>query len=235
MWRSIQDFELRDLGSNTVLILFSSEVDAIKILDQQPWSFDKYLMGFYKPTAEESVEDAKFSNASFWIQVHNLPFSRMNRVNAEAIGRSLGKLKQVDASPTGECRGRYLRIRVDIDISQPLSRGRFVDLGGSDPLWISFQYERLPVYCYWCGILNHDEKDCQTWIDSGGSLKKEEQQYGPWLRASAHNIQQPQTVNTKTTQATPPPPPHRPTPSPATKPTPPYSQRLGPTIATTIV
>ena len=223
MWRSIQDFELRDLGFNTVLILFSSEADAIKIFAQQPWSFDKYLIGLYKPTAEESVEDAKFNSASFWIQVHNLPFSRMNRANAEAIGRSLGKLQQVDASPTGECRGRYLRIRVDIDISQPLSRGRFVDVGESDPLWISLQYERLPVYCYWCGLLNHDEKDCQTWINSGGSLKKEEQQYGPWLRASIHNVQQPQTVSTKTTQTTPPPPPHRPTPSPSTKPTPPMT------------
>lgn len=93
MWHSIQDFELQDLGSNTVLILFSSEADALKIFGQQPWSFDKYLIGLYKPTAEESVEDAMFNNTSFWIQVHNLPFSRMNQANAEAIGRSLGKLK----------------------------------------------------------------------------------------------------------------------------------------------
>ena len=148
MWRSIQDFELQDLGSNTVLILFSSEADSLKILDQQPWSFDKYLIGFYKPTAKKSVDYAKFNNASFWIQVHNLPFSQMNHANAEAIGRSLGKLKQVNASPIEECRFHYLRIRVDIDISQPLSFGRFVDLGDSNPLWISLQYERLPVYCY---------------------------------------------------------------------------------------
>ncbi|KAK7856972.1 hypothetical protein CFP56_020437 [Quercus suber] len=32
MWHLIHDFELRDLGSNTVLILFSSEVDSLKIL-----------------------------------------------------------------------------------------------------------------------------------------------------------------------------------------------------------
>lgn len=67
MWRSIQDFELRDLKSNTVLILFSSEADSLKILDQQPWSFDKYLIGFYKPTVEESIDDAKFNSASFYI------------------------------------------------------------------------------------------------------------------------------------------------------------------------
>lgn len=36
MWCSIQDFELWDLGSNTFLILFSSEADFLKILAQQP-------------------------------------------------------------------------------------------------------------------------------------------------------------------------------------------------------
>ena len=148
MWRSIQDFELRDLDSNTVLILFSSEADSLKILSQQPWSFDKYLIGLYKPTEEESVEDAKFTFAPFWIQIHNLPFSQMNKANAEAIGRSFGKLEQVDASPTRDCRGHYIRVRVNVDISLPFSRGRFVDMGNSEPLWISLQYERLPIYCY---------------------------------------------------------------------------------------
>ena len=62
-------------------------------------------------------------------------------------------------------------------------------MGDSDPLWISLQYERMPRLCYWCGLLNHDEKDCKTWTDSGGTLNKEEQQYGPWLQANITNIQ----------------------------------------------
>nr|POE92969.1 hypothetical protein CFP56_48115 [Quercus suber] len=112
MWRSIQNFEVRDLTSNTVLILFSNEVDAKKILSQGPWSFDKYLIGLYKPSESESVDDAKFDTASFWVQIHNLPLSRMNRANAEIIGSSLGKVEQVDASPTGECRGRCITWRL---------------------------------------------------------------------------------------------------------------------------
>jgi len=99
----------------------------------------------------------------------------MNRANAEDIGQSLGKLKQVDALPIGECHGCYLGVRVDIDISQPISHGHFIDMGDSDPLWISLQYERLPVYCCWHGLLNHDEKECKTWTESGSTLKKEEQ------------------------------------------------------------
>ena len=57
MWRSIQNFEVRDLTSNTVLIFFSDEADAKKILSQGPWSFDKYLIGLYKLGDSESVDD----------------------------------------------------------------------------------------------------------------------------------------------------------------------------------
>nr|POE99900.1 hypothetical protein CFP56_54761 [Quercus suber] len=89
MWRSIQAFEIRDLGSNTVLLLFSDEADILKILAQQPWSFDKNLIGLYKPMKHESVEVATFDYATFWIQLHNLPITRMNKTNVEAIGQTL--------------------------------------------------------------------------------------------------------------------------------------------------
>nr|XP_023909009.1 uncharacterized protein LOC112020681 [Quercus suber] len=156
MWQSIKDFEVRNLTSNTVLILFSDEVDAMKIISQGPWPFDKYLIGLYKPSELESVDKARFDTTTFWIPIHNLPLSCMNRVNAKAIGSSLGRVEQVDASPNRECRGCYIRIRVIIDITQLLCRGHLMDMGDSEPLWVSFQYERMPVFCYWCGLLNHD-------------------------------------------------------------------------------
>ena len=34
IWCSIQEFEIRDLRSNIILLLFSNEVDALKILSQ---------------------------------------------------------------------------------------------------------------------------------------------------------------------------------------------------------
>ncbi|XP_075675072.1 uncharacterized protein LOC142644317 [Castanea sativa] len=214
MWRSIQNFEVRDLGLNTVLILFDNETDPMKILAQGPWSFDKYLIGLYKPKEEESVDDATFTNASFWMQIHGLPLRRMNRANAEAIRTTLGTLEQVDVSSTGECHGRYIRVRVNIDISKPLCRGRFVNVGDQDPQWISFQYERLPIYCYECGLLNHDERDCQLLTDNSDTSSTDNQQYGPWLRATMTNIQQPQLVTNKTPPSTKPPRTPRPTPLP---------------------
>ena len=122
MWRSIHEFEIRDLGFNTVLLLFSNEADALKIMAQQPWSFNKYLIVLYKATNSAFVEDAKFDYASFWIQIHNLLLSRMNKTNADANGRSLGQVEQIDTSPSGECRGQYIRVWVNIDTPTYISR-----------------------------------------------------------------------------------------------------------------
>ena len=50
--------------------------------------------------------------------------------------------------------------------------------------WITFKYERLPNICYWCGRLDHNDRDCEIWLESEGSLAENQKQFGPSLRAS---------------------------------------------------
>ena len=54
---------------------------------------------------------------------------------------------------------------------------------GGKQVWISFKYERIPNLCYWCGQLTHDNKDFELWIDSEGTRKLEQCEFGPQLRA----------------------------------------------------
>jgi hypothetical protein len=50
---------------------------------------------------------------------------------------------------------------------------------------VSFKYERLPNFYYWCGLLTHDEKECEIWLRSKGSLSAVDHQYGTWLRGDS--------------------------------------------------
>lgn len=127
-WHFVQNFEVRDLGSKTVLIIFDDETAPQKILSQGPWSFDKYLVRLYRPKDKESVDDATFVGASFWVQFHYLPLRRMNKATTEAIGKTLGTIEQVDASLSGKCRSRFLHVRIHLDITKPLSRGKMVKM-----------------------------------------------------------------------------------------------------------
>ena len=37
--------------------------------------------------------------------------------------------------------------------------------------------------CYWCGRLTHDDRDCDLWIESEGTLNIDQREFGPQLRA----------------------------------------------------
>lgn len=73
-----------------------------------------------------------------------------------------------------------MRMRVVVDITEPLCRGRKITWDQKKKGWVLFQYECLPNICYWCGHLLHDDKDCVLWLRSKGSLMSEDQQFGPW-------------------------------------------------------
>ncbi|KAK7842732.1 hypothetical protein CFP56_013446, partial [Quercus suber] len=104
----------------------------------------------------------------------------MNKAITEAIGKTLGTIEQVNVSTT--------------NINQPLCHGRMVNIEEAD-------------LQQWCSTLNHVEKYCTLWTESGGTLNIEKQQYVAWLCAPMNNLQKPQVANNKVTPKTNPPPP----------------------------
>ena len=178
VWRTKRDFEVSDMGENRVLLLFQEKEDLDRVLLQGPWSFDKYILLLHKLEVGESISTLTFKDATFWVQIHGLPTLSQTRETGLRIGGSLGKVEKVDVGDKGFSLGSYLKIRATLDISQPLSRGRIVRSGGSDSRWVVFKYERLPVFYYLCGRLDHDE----------------DKQYGPWLRATHDRLQKSHVV-----------------------------------------
>ena len=70
-----------------------------------------------------------------------------------------------------------------VNVTQPLCRGRVVTFENGTKTWVSFRYERLPNLCYWCGCLDHDDKDCEIWLQSEGSLEQSKKKYDSNIRA----------------------------------------------------
>ena len=127
--------------------------------------------------------DMKFNLVTFWVQVHDIPIRFRMRTVAEKICEAVGTVHR----PTEETKIKgdgFIRVRVTIDISQPLCRGRVISLENGKELWLSFKYERLSNLCYWCGSLTHDDRDCNLWIESGGTLPLESQQFGACIQAA---------------------------------------------------
>ena len=91
----------------------------------------------------------------------------------------------VETPKSGLTRGPFLHIRVDINITKPLMRGKMTHIEDVYKGWVFFKYERLPIFCYHCGILVHHDCECQKFKKGCLSSEEDDFQYGPWLRAQA--------------------------------------------------
>jgi hypothetical protein len=184
LWQTRKSFSIQDVGDNMVLIEFEDAADMERVLLGEPWSYDKYLIAFHRLSNDIAVENLPFHQVDFWVQLHNLPILSMKRKVAMAMGGYIG---EVLPSPTQEeeaSNGKYMRVRVRVDITKPLCRGRKIGLSNGAEGWVSFQYERLPNFCYWCGIPTHGERDCEEWLRTPENLREKPLEYGIWLRAA---------------------------------------------------
>jgi hypothetical protein len=79
--------------------------------------------------------------------------------------------------------GSYLRLRVNIDITKPLERGRALILAGKSS-WVAFKYEKLSQFCFRCGRLVHGNRGCPVPPVTRFRATEEPKPWGSWLRAA---------------------------------------------------
>ena len=184
LWRARNGFKIQNLGNHILLFTFDNQREVDRILSSEPWSFDKHLVVMQQYDKETPVSEVKFDRASFWVQLHGIPPRYMTVEAALKISNVVGEVErpkdfnEIDG-------GSFLRLKVKLDLSLPLCRGRLISLESGKQVWIGFKYERLPNICYWCGRLTHDDKDCDLWIESEGTLQSKDRQFGSGLRAPA--------------------------------------------------
>ena len=187
LWKSQNGFEMRDVGNHIILFVFSNVIEADRIIATEPWTYDKNLIILSRYDGLCPIRNGSFHTVNFWVQLHGLPVSRLNEKHAYGIGETLRAVSK--AFHAGELfGGNFLRVRVGVNVSQPLNRGRIVRLGTDEEVWVSFKYEKMPNFCYWCGMVSHDAKECSIWLASKASLPLDRQEYGPWLRADPFSV-----------------------------------------------
>ena len=186
LWRARNEFQIREVGDHTLLFVFETETDAKRVLDQEPWSFDKHLILLQRYDYSIPVKQLRFTKITFWVQIHGLPLRLLDPETAIELGETLGEVI-TDEAEKEMVGGDFVRVRVRIDVSKPLSRGRRVVLDEETEIWISFKYEKLSNFCYCCGMVTHDERECEKRLAEKEPHCQVQQEYGAWLRAIPFN------------------------------------------------
>ncbi|XP_042939430.1 uncharacterized protein LOC122274460 [Carya illinoinensis] len=175
MWKIEGWVTFKDLGTNQFLIDMQLVSDKQKILKGRPWSFDRRLVCLKEFEGALTISEVQFQYEPFWFQIHNLPFAGMNKETGMLVGSGVGKILEVGVDIEGYGWGSFLRVKA----KKLIPRRRFLKFGNKQ-YWLSFKYERLPMFCFKCGFFMHVNGSCRN-RDSENITKA---QYGQWLRAS---------------------------------------------------
>ena len=134
------------MNENRLVFVFEDEADRERVMMGEPWAYDKYLIILQRIEKEDAIEDVVFRETSLWVQLHGLPVRRMNPEVANTLISSLGKIEQISDGDTNADGGQAMRIRVRLDVTKPLCRGRKAKLEKGRETLISFKYERSPIF-----------------------------------------------------------------------------------------
>jgi hypothetical protein len=71
--------------------------------------------------------------------------------------------------------GNYCRVRVRIDVNQPLKKAVSISIGGKREIF-RVRYERIPIWCEVCALMGHPYKE-----HGNGIHREKDHKFGPWL------------------------------------------------------
>nr|POF20261.1 pentatricopeptide repeat-containing protein, mitochondrial [Quercus suber] len=121
-----------------------------------------------------------FTHSPFWVQVWGLPFEMMDKEVGKELRNSLGKFIESDKRIGQAEQAKFMRIRVDLPLEKPLRFGGKITNTEGGKFWVTFKYERLPIFFFLCGKMGHGDKHCPENSDWHNASR----QYCDWLKAN---------------------------------------------------
>jgi hypothetical protein len=131
IWRVEGKLFFKEILPNIWLFEFSDLSDKQWVLNGRPWSYDRTILVVNDFNEKIPPSKMDFSFSPLWIQFHDMPLGCMNRGIGAKIRGSIGKIEEIVVAANDVGWGRYLRVRVAINLFNPLDRGRSLNLAGT--------------------------------------------------------------------------------------------------------
>jgi hypothetical protein len=102
-----------------------------------------------------------FDLLTIWARILSLPNRLTSRDIGMQIAEPIGLVKRIEADSLGRCWGGYMRLRVEIVVDEPFLRAVAVFSSRlNSTASYAVRYERLPLYCFSCGLIGHSSITC---------------------------------------------------------------------------
>ncbi|KAK1648425.1 hypothetical protein QYE76_066230 [Lolium multiflorum] len=161
-WGNPKGLAVRHLGPNLFLAKFDSEADKTRIAKGGPWTLgNKHAILLKDYDVNVRPEETVFNEMPVWARIMRLGYEMMNADRGTPLAALLGAVEQVEVDEDGRAWGSYLRVRVTIDPSEPIMR--YVSVFSkkkNKTVEYEVMYEKLPIYCFSCGMIGHSSIVC---------------------------------------------------------------------------
>lgn len=158
-WRPTGSLSFKELGENLFLLNFEQEWDKSRVMEGRPWVFEGLLFSVEEFNGIVPPTQLDFEILPLWVRMHGLPLACIGREIGYRLGATVGMVEEVDANEDGVGWGKYLQVYFRANVQKPLARGRKLRID-DESVWIPFQYQRVPKFCFWCGVIRHGENGC---------------------------------------------------------------------------
>ncbi|KAK3212710.1 hypothetical protein Dsin_017416 [Dipteronia sinensis] len=126
----MEGFEIESVTGNVFTFHFNCEHDRQRVISGGPWSFSNALMVLTKPEGMGTIDSIQFQLAEFWVQIHQVPILCMTKKIGWFLGSLIGEVADVDGGNASEARGKFMRVKVRIELDKPLMRCLRIDILG---------------------------------------------------------------------------------------------------------
>jgi hypothetical protein len=162
IWRPVKGVKIKEATPGLFLFQFAHALDMEAVLQGGPWMFDNHMLILERVQLGVQIENIPLHHVDFWVQVHDLPVGFMVEKVGKKLANYIGVFVEYDKNNKTSFWRQYMRIRVRVDVRQPLKKESKVKNQGGEWCTVKFKYERLGVFCFVCGIIGHAENKCEV-------------------------------------------------------------------------
>ncbi|VFQ85178.1 unnamed protein product [Cuscuta campestris] len=153
-------------GPRHVFHTFTNSQDCTDILLKNQIAFNgANPMRLFRSTLDFNTE-TETSIAPVWILLHGLPIHFFDITTLTLVCKPLGKVLGVDQATLNKSRPHVARVRVELDLMQPLIQKVFIGTSMTprredEGFYQSIEYERISFYCSKCLKQGHSTDKCK--------------------------------------------------------------------------
>lgn len=174
-WSPAKEVVFKVMEDNLFLVQMNCLGDWNRLMDGGPWLFRGTPLVIEEYDGFTNVKEYKLNKIPVWTRIQGVPDGLMKRKDlAEKVAVKVGKPITVVVNEGMINPTPFLRARVFIEIDKPLVR--VIPITLKDTRRHLVQYEKLPIFCYVCGLVGHEMTECGDGVHDEASCG-----WGDWL------------------------------------------------------